>query len=103
MPDPIDLYFPILTISYLYEKMYFVAFKEGGNGLETRQYQASGLLLLVAAIWGSTFVAVKVAVADIPPFTFNAIRFCIALLSLVFLYPRFKEKINLNHPIKSFC
>jgi len=59
-----------------------------------RRQQANALLLLVAAIWGTTFVAVKVAIADIPPFTFNAVRFSIAFLSLLALWPRFRRDLT---------
>jgi drug/metabolite transporter (DMT)-like permease len=45
-------------------------------------------LLLVAAIWGSTFVIVKNATADMPTFTFLAIRFAIAALALALLRRR---------------
>lgn len=64
--------------------------------MDSKQYQASALLILVAAIWGTTFVVVKLAIADIPPFTFNAIRFAIAFLSLIIFYPRFKTKITIQ-------
>lgn len=69
--------------------------------MSTKQYQASALLILVAAIWGSTFVVVKVAIEDIPPFTFNAIRFSIAFLSLIIFYSRFRAKISTKGAIKS--
>ncbi|HHW07532.1 MAG TPA: DMT family transporter [Clostridia bacterium] len=59
-----------------------------------KRHQANGLLLLVAAIWGTTFVAVKVAIADIPPFTFNAVRFSIAFLSMLLLLPLFRQDLT---------
>jgi len=40
-------------------------------------------LLLVALVWGSTFVIVKWAIADLPPFPFLAIRFALAFISLL--------------------
>ena len=40
-------------------------------------------LLLVALVWGSTFVIVKWAIEDLPPFPFLAIRFAFAFLSLL--------------------
>jgi drug/metabolite transporter (DMT)-like permease len=44
-------------------------------------------LLLVTLVWGTTFVIVKLAVEDLPPFPFLAIRFGLAFLSLLpFLY-----------------
>ena len=48
-------------------------------------------LLLVALIWGSTFVVVQNAIAFLEPITFNAVRFSIAtllLLSWLLLFQR---------------
>jgi drug/metabolite transporter (DMT)-like permease len=41
------------------------------------------MLLLTAAIWGLAFVAQRVGVAYVGPFTFNGIRFALGSLSLV--------------------
>ncbi|MBE3519036.1 MAG: DMT family transporter [Firmicutes bacterium] len=43
-----------------------------------RELQADLLLLAVTLIWGSTFVIVKGAIAETPPFTFLFLRFFIA-------------------------
>lgn len=44
-------------------------------------------LLFVALSWGATFIIVKTAVEDLPPFPFLAIRFALAFLTLLpFLY-----------------
>ena len=40
-------------------------------------------LLLVTLVWGSTFVIVKWAIVDLPPFPFLAIRFALAFISLL--------------------
>lgn len=40
-------------------------------------------LLLVTFVWGSTFVIVKWAIEDLPPFPFLAVRFGIAFVSLL--------------------
>ena len=40
-------------------------------------------LLLVTFVWGSTFVIVKWAIEDLPPFPFLTIRFAIAFVSLL--------------------
>lgn len=40
-------------------------------------------LLLVTLVWGATFVIVKWAIVDLPPFPFLAIRFALAFLSLL--------------------
>lgn len=45
--------------------------------------KADFLLLLTAAIWGFAFVAQRVGMAHMGPFTFNAIRFSLGAMSLV--------------------
>src|SRR5947208_15820333 len=40
-------------------------------------------LAIAAAIWGSTFIATKLVVKDIGPFTLAAVRFLIATLALL--------------------
>lgn len=40
-------------------------------------------LLFVALSWGSTFIIVKTAVEDLPPFPFLAVRFAIAFVTLI--------------------
>ncbi|ANC77013.1 hypothetical protein ABE65_009440 [Fictibacillus phosphorivorans] len=48
-------------------------------------------LLLVALIWGSTFVIVQKAIAFLEPYSFNSVRFSIAavtLLLIIFLFNR---------------
>lgn len=50
------------------------------------KWLSDGVLLLVATIWGLTFVLIQDAIATIPPFSFVAIRFgWAALLLLPFL------------------
>ena len=52
-----------------------------------RSQWADFSLLLVTLVWGSTFVIVKLAIEDLPPLPFLAIRFALAFLSLLpFLY-----------------
>lgn len=48
-----------------------------------RQFRADLALLLVAAIWGTTFIMVKDAVARYPIFAFLAIRFTLATVALL--------------------
>jgi len=50
---------------------------------QRRQLLADAALLVVTAIWGSTFVIVKDAVAAYPVFSFMALRFAFAVLSLL--------------------
>jgi drug/metabolite transporter (DMT)-like permease len=52
------------------------------------------LLLLVALIWGLTFPAIKDALDAITPFAFLTIRFSIACLFLLVLYPKNMVKIS---------
>lgn len=42
-----------------------------------------GLLLLLAAIWGSSFAFIKVGVAEVPPFTLTAVRLGLAAVFLL--------------------
>ncbi len=48
----------------------------GAKGVQ--RFKADSSLLMVALIWGLTFVTVKNAIADMAPFTFIAIRFGVA-------------------------
>lgn len=50
------------------------------------------LLLLVAAIWGLAFVAQKVGMDYVGPFTYNGVRFLLANLSLLPLLVIFRDK-----------
>lgn len=52
-------------------------------------------LLLVAFVWGTTFVLVQNAIASLPPHTFNAIRFLMAsILLLLFLLLFYREQLK---------
>jgi len=46
------------------------------------------LALAVVAIWGSNFVVIKVALAQLPPLLFAALRFSLAVLPAIFFLPR---------------
>jgi len=46
---------------------------------------ADGTLLLIAFVWGATFVVVQNAIEFLPPNTFNTIRFLIASLFLLLI------------------
>lgn len=41
--------------------------------------------IALCLIWGSTFMAIKLGLADAPPFTTAALRFCVALALIVIL------------------
>jgi drug/metabolite transporter (DMT)-like permease len=45
--------------------------------------KSNALLFLTAAIWGSAFVAQRVGMDHVGPFTFNGVRFALGSLSLV--------------------
>jgi drug/metabolite transporter (DMT)-like permease len=51
--------------------------------MRPRAFKADALLLLAAAIWGFAFVAQRVGMAHVGPFTFNAVRFALGGLTLV--------------------
>ncbi len=63
--------------------------------LYTRWF-ANSVLLGIAFIWGMTFVLVQDAVAKLPPFTFNFVRFGIAALLILLLLPGMKKKEKLT-------
>jgi len=46
-------------------------------------YRADALLLLTAVIWGFAFVAQRVGMEHVGPYTFNGVRFALGSLSLV--------------------
>ena len=51
--------------------------------MRVRTYRADALLLLTATIWGFAFVAQRVGMDYVGPFTFNGVRFALGSLSLV--------------------
>lgn len=53
-----------------------------------RRLVADLALLLVCLVWGSTFVIVKEAVAEVPTMTFLALRFTLATLALAIVFGR---------------
>lgn len=65
-----------------------------------RSRRADLSLLLVTLIWGSTFIIVKLAIEDLPPFPFLTIRFALAFVSLLpFLWFQ-KTHISLKSLLK---
>lgn len=60
-----------------------------------KTFLADFSLLLVALVWGTTFVLVQNAIASLPPHTFNAIRFFMAsVLLLVLLLLFYREQLT---------
>jgi drug/metabolite transporter (DMT)-like permease len=51
--------------------------------MDTRTVRADVLLLLTATIWGFAFVAQRVGMEYVGPFTFNGVRFALGSLSLI--------------------
>ncbi len=60
----------------------------------SRSTKAHLMLLAVVFVWGSTFVVVKGALADISPLLFNLLRMSLATLSLALLYWRHIGQID---------
>ncbi|MBV8280518.1 MAG: DMT family transporter [Candidatus Eremiobacteraeota bacterium] len=60
----------------------------------SRSLKAHLLLLAVVFVWGSTFVVVKGALADISPLLFNLLRMLLATLSLALLYWRHIGRVD---------
>ncbi len=54
------------------------------------------MLLMVALVWGATFIAVQNAIDLLPPHSFNAIRFLTASIIILFLTIIFDKKSLLN-------
>jgi drug/metabolite transporter (DMT)-like permease len=62
-----------------------------------RRMLAEFALLVVALIWGATFVVVQNAIKFLPPLTFNAIRFFIAGIVILIIYlVQEKGKISIS-------
>lgn len=51
-----------------------------------RQYRADLLLILVVAIWGSTFSIMKIILIDTDPYYFITLRFMVAFISLLLIF-----------------
>lgn len=60
----------------------------------SRSLKAHLLLLAVVFVWGSTFVLIKDALADVSPLLFNLMRMALAALCLAALYWREIRKID---------
>jgi len=68
-----------------------------------RSQGADFSLLLVTLVWGSTFVIVKLAIEDLPPLPFLAIRFALAFVSLLPLLYFQKEHISKGTILKGIA
>jgi len=64
------------------------------NSSHARGIRAEIYLLLVALVWGTTFVIVKNGLAYMGAFYFNGIRFMLAFLVLALIFPSFFRSLN---------
>lgn len=60
--------------------------------MKNKEFQASLLLLIAAAVWGFAFVAQRVGAQFVGSFTFNGVRFALGCISLVPLIIYFNKK-----------
>ena len=68
--------------------------------MQTRTLRSDLMLLLTAAIWGFAFVAQRVGMDYVGPYTFNAARFLLGALSLLPLLLILKPQQPANRTIK---
>ncbi len=72
---------------------------------KTSIWQADLALLSVAIIWGTTFIVIKKALADVAPFTFMSLRFTAAflfmLLVLIVKHYKSREKLITEDLLKA--
>jgi drug/metabolite transporter (DMT)-like permease len=73
-----------------------ISLKPDGNQPITHRLKSDAILLFVSAVWGSGFVAQRVASESMSNFTFNGVRFLIGALLLIILV-RFRIKIERKH------
>lgn len=62
---------------------------------QLNRYQADGVLLLTAAIWGGGFAAQRIAIQFLGPLMINGIRF---LLAAAFLLPFARFRVEISKP-----
>lgn len=67
--------------------------------IDRKAYEADGLLLLTAAIWGFAFVAQRRGMASIGPFAFNAARFALGGAALVPFIAAGRRKSSVAHRV----
>ena len=67
--------------------------------MKGRTVKSDALLLATAIIWGFAFVAQRVGMDYVGPFTFNGIRFAIGSLSLLPLVVMSRDQRTATHKI----
>jgi len=60
----------------------------------TRRWLVTAALVAVAAVWGTTFIMVKGAVASYPVWSFLALRFAVATVAFVVLFPSSLRRLD---------
>ena len=50
--------------------------------------KALAAIIICVLVWGFSFISIKAAIAELPPMTFGALRFAIALVFLIFIKRR---------------
>ncbi len=66
------------------------------SDFENREFLSDVSLLFISIIWGSTFIIVKQAIADIPAFAFLTLRFGLAFSLLIFICFRRLKHLSLR-------
>lgn len=67
-------------------QMYFISAKEGGGvrfALKSEKFKAYFALACVCFFWGTTYLALRIGVAHIPPFLFSGTRQVVAGIILI--------------------
>lgn len=59
-----------------------------------RRYWIQLALIAVAALWGATFTVVKGAVTEYPLYSFLALRFTVAVIAFVAIFPRVLSRLS---------
>jgi len=65
--------------------------------LTTDRLRIAGLYLVVIAIWGTTWIAIKASVDSVPPLTASGLRFAIAFPLLALIVVR-RQDVSLRYP-----
>jgi drug/metabolite transporter (DMT)-like permease len=72
--------------------------------MKSSTFKSDFILLFVAVIWGFAFVAQRIGMDHVGPFTFNGLRFvlgCLSLLPIIFFQRKSTCVQNNNNLIKS--
>lgn len=69
--------------------------------MKTRTWESDLMLLITAMIWGLTFVAQRVGMRYVGPFTFNGVRFLLGCLPLLPILLRNRRDASASIPLKS--